>query len=452
MTTFRLSDRQFGSEFCKLERSLIFDPRFKDVGFVRFISPNAIVLTGSRFMDADKGRVYLVSKDLASRIDDGELVRISIEKVEKAVVPKIKGSPENAYYREVARAIGIEEARIPLPPPTLPSDEFIYRVSSNWRDADQDLLDRIIALLMVSAPSSVYGTGGIGSEGLEVMRASGTGTSRDVSQTIINQLPLEFRLAGRSPYRYSTVDSLKGLIEFENGRSEENSFSILKPLRYSGRLKERGIPIQLPFILKDAELKVKKKVIDLDVLEYQMTALYTPPPSENSVKIVAEELARESHRESVWDGAAISSIDPFSSLRIGLALSRLNIGKQFDGIGYSRRMADPLEGKALFRELMKRGLEEIERRTRTEKVMDEVSTHPWREKLKPVDREIFFELRKKVDNTGVNEFPIGSLDLDIDPRMLEESLQRLNRYGYILYLRSGTVIKLVIDSSPEDQS
>ena len=454
MPPFRLMDRQFGSEFCKLERSLIFDPEMKDVGFVHFLSGNTIVLKGSKFTEMDKGRVYVISEMISKEIVEGQFVKVETGKIEKAVVPSGtgRGALKNARYREVTEVVNIENASVPLPPPSLPADEFLYRASSNWRSAEEDLLDKIIALLMVSAPSSVYGQGGIGSEGLDVMRAPGTGTSRDVAQTIYSQLPVEFRIKGKSPYRYSTVDSLKGLIEFEKGRSPENSYSVIKPMRYSERLKEKRVPIQLPFLLKDAELSGKKKGVDLDVLEYQLTALYTPPPSENIVKKVAADLARTSHGESIWDGTAISAIDPLSSLRIGLALSRLNVGKHFDGKGYSRRITEIGGGRDLFRELISRGLEEVERRARKEKMVDSVGVHPWRDGLRPVDREVYFELRTRSEETGIDELKVDDIDLGLDERTLEVSLDRLNRYGYILYLKGGTVIKLIIDSSPEDNS
>ncbi len=454
MPPFRLMDRQFGSEFCKLERSLIFDPEMKDVGFVHFLTGNTIVLKGSKFTQMDKDRVYVLPVEISKEIVEGQFVKVETGKIERAVIPSGagRGALKNASYKEVTEAISIEDARIPLPPPSLPADEFLYRASSNWNSAEEDLLDKIIALLMVSAPSSVYGHGGIGSEGLEVMRSPGTGTPRDVAQTIYSQLPVEFRIKGKSPYRYSTVDSLKGLIEFERGRAPENSYSILKPMRYSERLKEKRVPIQLPFVLKDSELSGKKEDLDLDVLEYQLTALYTPPPSENMVKKVAADLARTSHGESIWGGKAISAIDPLSSLRIGLSLSRLNVGKHFDGKGYSRRITDIGDGRDLFRELISRGLEEVERRARREKMVDSMGVHPWRDGLRPIDREVYFELRTRSEETGVDEFKVDDIDIELDGRTLEVSLDRLNRYGYILYLKGKTVIKLIIDSSPEDSS
>jgi len=452
--SLRLSDRKFGSEFCKLERTLIFDERYRDCGFVNFLTDGSFTLRGSRFTDVDKGRVYLLPPDLRERIDQGMLVEVVPGKVEKAVIPSRRGTAgiRDAVFREVAVVEDIREAKVPLPPPALPVDEFLYRISSNWRSASDDMLDIVMALLMVSAPSSVYGEGGLGSEGLEVLRSPGTGTPLDVSRTIFSKLPVEFRMRGSSPYRYSTVESTPEYMNFKKYRAPENTYSVIRRVRYLKSLKRLRIPVHLPFVLKDAEMSGRPSGPDLDVLEYQLTALYTPPPDERLLKELGEKLSRDAHRNSVWDGYAVSSIDPLSSLRLTLGLTRVHIGKTFDGRGFSRKMTDLEEGQRLFNELLSRGAEEIERRMKKERMASEEPISPWRGRLKPIDREVFFELRTRAEEQGTLEFSIDSLPVRIDRRTLEGSLERLNRYGYILFLKGGTRIRLVIDSSPEDES
>lgn len=453
MTPFRLSERETGSQFCRFENALIFDPLMKDIGFVHFLSSRSFTLMGSKFTDIDNGRVYLVPEDLVGRMIQGDLIEVEASNVDRLILPERKKSGiSDLRYREVAEVQSFKKASIPLSPPKLPKEEFIYRCSSNWNDAQSDMLDMVISLLMVSSPGSVYGKGGLGSEGLEIMRYKGTGTPRDVSRTIMEQLPLEFRMRGKSPYRYTAIDSQKSFIDFDRWRAKENTFSILKPVKYVQRLREKKIPIQLPFVLQDAEKREDKEGVDLDILEYQLTALYTPPPSEGSVVKMGEALARTAREESIWDGQAISSIDSMAPLRIGLALTRLNVGKTFDGRGFSRRPASMDEGSSLFRSLIKRGLEEIEHRARRKEAVLEATPHPWRDRLKPMDREVYYHLRKRSEDTGKFDIEVGSIDLNINEMDLERSLERLNRYGYILFMRGGTVIRIILTSSPEDSS
>ncbi len=433
---------------------LLFDRDYRHHGFVHFISPRTIELKASRFTDIDRGRVYLLPEDIANRLNEGQFVEIIPGRIERAVLPVRSGRIERmeVRYRDVVEVVDAEDASIPLPPPSLPMDEFVYRTSSNWKYAEEDLLDKVISILFVSAPPSVYGDGGIGSEGLESMRLSGAGSPLDVSNTITSQLPVEFRLRGSTSYRYSIFDSLRGYKDFVKERSSENAYSVIRKVKYLKTLKKVDIPVHLPFVLDNAEMMDRKGSVDLDVIDYQLTALYTPPPTDKAVSEMAERLSRAAHKEAVWDGFAATSIDPLSSLRIGLSLTRLSVGRQFDGKGYSRKLSSLKEGENLFKELMKRGLEEVEKKMRKEKVLTSMDSHPWRGKLRPLDREVFFELRTMAEDTGNFDLIRDDLDLGLPPHELERALERLNRYGYILFMKGGTVIRIVVDSSPEDNS
>ena len=84
--------------------------------------------------------------------------------------------------------------------------------------------------------------------------------------------------------------------------------------------------------------------------------------------------------------------------------------------------------------------------------MDGIRTHPWREKLKEEDRLIYAMLRRKREEEDLSDTPRDSIFPDKDQRMIQESLDRLNHYGYILYMRGGTVIRVVISDTPESNS
>ncbi len=452
MAPFRLSDREQGSQFCRFERNLIFDPSLKDVGFVHYLSKRTFTLLKSRFTDIDNKRIYLLPGDIEPP-DEGTFVRLEVGRIEKLVIKQGKGSP-NFNYREGGQVESIESPHIPLPPPSIPRNEFIHRISSNWKDPEEDMLDIIMSMLMVSAPGSVYGQGGLGSDGLETARSAGTGTTRDVSNTLVAQLPTEFRMKSRSRYRYSILDSVKARKEFLKSRSSENTFSILHSsnIRYSERSRKDDIPIQLPYVLENAELRSKREGLDLDILEYQLTALYKPPPEEGSVVKMGEDLMRIAQKESVWPGFGDIMLDKYAVIKIHMALTRLNVGKTFDGKMFRRQPLETEEGNRIFQKIMKRGFEEIERSIMKEKVMDTTVQLPWREKLKPIDREIYYYLRKTAEDTGNRDIPLDSIDMKITEMELEKVLQRLNRYGYILFMRGGTVIRVIVSSSPEDSS
>ncbi|MCU0799145.1 MAG: hypothetical protein MUC62_05680 [Candidatus Thermoplasmatota archaeon] len=452
MAGLRLRDRYMGSELCRFERSLMSDPSNRDVGFVSFIDRRSFRLLKSRFTDIDSGRVYVLPSDLSAQVIDGELIRAVPSRILKRVVipGNDPGRLSEAVNMEVVDVLSLERPRVPIPPPLLPKDEFMAKVSSAWSDPDKDMLDLVIALLLVSAPSSVYGRGGLGSEGLETPRAPDVGTPRDLAQTVTAQLPVEFRTSGTQRYRFLTVDSLKDLIEVQTTRVEENCFSIVRPHKVSETMRSKKVPIQLPFVLRDSRLKGKRPELDLDVLDYQLTALYTPPPTDDQVRELSERALKEAFTDAFWDAPSIGEPDPLGAVRIALALTRLNIGKQFTGEGYMRKRTDvSSDGFSVFKELLSRGLEEKGRMIREEDAFRRDRTFPWRSKLKPMDRRIYMELREAAERDGTFDFDRGSIMPGADRRQVEEALDRLNRYGYVLFMKGGTVVKVVVSTHPE---
>jgi hypothetical protein len=452
MKSLRLGDRELGSEFCRFERDLIFKDDLKDVGFVRYVDQRAFRLMKSRFTDIDSGKVYILPTDGSISPDEGAFVRVEVGREAMDHKPPGSGWKDLTQIKRtlLAQVDKLNEPKVPLPPPNIPVDEFISRVSADWRFAEEDLLDKVMSLLLVSAPASVYGKGGLGSEGLETMRAPNTGTPKDVSQSIMTLLPVEFRTSGSSQYRYSSVDSLRGLIELERARVREDCYSIVRPQRISVAMRERKIPVQLPFVLRNAELKRSVNEVDLDVLDYQLTALYMPPPPEGIVVQLAEKVMRSAFEEAFFDLPGVGEPDPLSSVKLGLAVSRLHVGRQFTGSGYSRRRTDVSEGQGLLSQLLKRGLEEMRIRMDEERVLSAERSYPWKSRLQPVDRRIYLLLREKCDEQGIGEVPRESIMPEMEERILDGSIERLSRYGYVLLMKRGTMIRPIVLDHPED--
>jgi len=452
MAALRLKEREQGAEFCRFERSLIFDPANRDIGFVEFVGPARFRLYKSKFTrQIDSGKVYVLPPDLAGKVGTDDLIRVTTGRTVRKVRMDRRGPVGLREARWVDEVVveAVEEARVPLPPPALPMDEFMHRSSANWRNADLDKLDKIIALLLVSTPPSVYGRGGLGSEGLEGIRAPSSGTPRDVAQTVLSLLPVEFRTTGMT-YRYASVDSLKGYSDIARGEAPEVCFTLVRPHRVSSVLKGGALPIQLPFVLKDAELIERKLEVDLDILDYQLTALYMPPPSEKTMVEEVEKVLRSSFIDSFWDEVGIGEPDPLASVKLGLALTRLSVGKQFTRTGYTRKRTDLMDGATLFKDLLKIGFDEARRRIREEDLFRGMGQPPWADRLKEMDKQIYYDLRTRAERDGTSEFPREEVVSKWDRKLVEASLERLNRYGYILFMKGGSVIKVVVRSSPED--
>ncbi|MFW3146700.1 MAG: hypothetical protein ACMUIE_07815 [Thermoplasmatota archaeon] len=454
MRSIRLADRWQGSEFCTLERMLIFDQSYRDTGYVRYLDHSSFTLRKSRFTDIDSGKVYVLPGDMMPGPDEGAFIQVETGgSAARTEFEAPRGGTSRDFRTRTLSAVeDFKEAKVPLPPPAIPMDEFLHRASSDWRNAGEDMLDIVIGLLMVSAPFSIYGKGGLGSEGFEGLRTPSSGTVKDVTTTVVRNLAVEFRTTGTEQYRYRTVDSLKGLLELQRDRVREECFSITRPGRITPGMRDARVMVQLPFVIKDAELTSGERDFDLDILDYQLTALYMPPPSEKAVEEVAVKILKDAFNESFFDLPGIGEPDPMAAVKLGLGISRLHVGRQFTGSGYSRMRTDIGKGKELLTALLKRGYEEIRLKMKEEELLPLRKEHPWRSRLKPMDRRIYLYLRELMEQQGIQEIPRDRLMPDEDRRMVEESLERLNRYGYVLFMMNGLVVKAIISSSPEDEA
>lgn len=446
-----MGDREKGSEFCRFERDLIFDPENRDVGYVRYIDGRTFKLVKSRFTSIDSGITYVLPTDGSLTVDEGAFVRIEVERIVKDHRlhgdKKRKGLVgESIIYAEVGN---VSQPKIPLPPPELPVDEFLYKVSKAWKNAEEDYLNYIIALLMVSSPRSILGEGGLGSEGIQRERAMMKGTNRDLANTILSQLPLEFRTSGTQQYKYSKIEGIGDIKMISEKRVSENCYSLVPEKIYEAMI-ERNIPIQLPFVIRNSELSKKETPIDLDVLDYQLTSLYVPPPSENIQEETFQVVMNKLKNEEFWDLASVGELDRNAGLKINMAFSRLFIGRSFDGSAYKAEMTDIDKGVEIFKQIVSYGFENIRLKVKEEDYFRSRRTEPWRARLRPMDKELYINLRTMYEEQGILQFPREEIFPKLSQFKVDESLERLNRYGYILMLKNGSIIKLVRSNDPED--
>jgi hypothetical protein len=122
----------------------------------------------------------------------------------------------------------------------------------------------------------------------------------------------------------------------------------------------------------------------------------------------------------------------------------LSIGKEWKGRKYMRRSFLGMDkGDDLFEQLLKRGYQEVRERSMEESFKERDRSLPGREKLKDRDRRVYYLLRRKAEENGIYETPREEILPGEDQMAVQEALDRLNRYGYILYMKGGTVIKVV---------
>ena len=453
----RLADRSLGAQFCRFERELIFNNENRHIGFVNFTGRNTFELVKSKFTGLSGRDLYLLPEDLRRGVAQGEYVRVEPGGMERRYRPapgRTRRSLRAPDFTDLTEVEGIHSEPLKIPPPNIPRDEFLARISRGWSNADSDLLDRVMGVLMLSAPPSVYGRGGIGSEGIvgsADFRSPGSGTPRNVAASIRNLLPTEFRNGNVGPYHYSQVGNLRDLKRITRGGEQEECFTLVKPHRVSDTWRGQSVPIQLPFVLRDSILLGATTEFDLDVLDYQLSAFYLPPPKMEDAERIAGEAVKRAMDIELFDMPGIGEIEPMGAVRLSMSLFRLSVGKMFTGKGYVRRTFLRFgEGQELFVELIRRGLDEVGKRKRTEGLIRGLRTHPWRDRLKDEDRMIYAELRRRYDELGIRDTPRSDLFPDRDQRMVGRSLERLNRFGYVLFMQGGAIVRVVVSEDPEE--
>jgi hypothetical protein len=255
-------------------------------------------------------------------------------------------------------------------------------------------------------------------------------------------LPVEFR-TGSPVYRFEALDTPSSMRAFRKVRSREANFSIVAPHRVTEAWSREKPPVQLPFVLRDARWTGERAGPDLDVLDYQLCALYQPLPEAEEVLPMAMEAARNAHTSELFDFPSRIEVDPLSGARVALSMMRLNIGKEFKGGRYMRRPLAAGEGLKVLEELLRRGLEEVRRKAGDEDLFRRDRSMPFRDRLTQNDRELYSAMRRIVEEEGIQEVPVERVLPRKGRSMAEASIANLNRYGYLLLMKGGTSLRLV---------
>jgi len=264
-----------------------------------------------------------------------------------------------------------------------------------------------------------------------------------VARSVEGRLPSDF-LRGVGQYYFGTLNSAGAMRSFKRKEVSEASFSLVRPHRVTDSWIRERIPVQLPFVLDEAKLRDSSEVFDLDVMDYQLCALYSPPPDQELVMDLVGRTVRNTMVRESFDLPKAMEVDLLAGVREALSLMRLNVGREFKGRSYIRRpLSGHEEGLRIFEKLMKRGMEEVERKARHEDIFKGDRSMPFRDRLDGNDRELYYRIRKIIEEEGVREVPIDRLAPKKGRKAFEDSVANLNRYGYILMMKGGTTVRLV---------
>jgi hypothetical protein len=384
--------------------------------------------------------IYLLPEGVNIPTHEG-LIRVTPERI----IPEIsllKGKVYGSYSKKFVivdsyQPVAFDE----LPKPYLSKDEFLYRITYDWKGDVQKQFSKEIAINMLSCPKSDYGIGGIGAQSL--CPYGGKRELNHLNSSIKNLLPNDF-LGRNKKYMYKPIKKIRDLrlanADIKTGASEEISYNYL--YTPSPQSQSYLVPTQMPLILPEVIYNPDKWGVDRDVLDYQMSALLLNPFIEQStyqnlISIItktAQDMLRISNIQAPLDNTGV--------LRLAKAWCRLEYKQSINEDDFSR-MKNDLQG--IFKEYfdMSEDTKEIGRtyhipltRTMGANRMS-INANKILKHMKRIARnQGYKKLTKDIIRNGIPVKEITNYDLD-------EGLLELVNAGYLLMYKNYTEFEIV---------
>jgi hypothetical protein len=384
--------------------------------------------------------VYIVPPEVNIPTHEG-LIRVSPERI----VQDVK-LPKRKVYGEYTKKYCLVDKYEPvdlneLPKPYLSKDEFLYRITSNWKGDVQKQFSKEIAINILSCPKSDYGIGGIGAQ--SICPFGGKRELEFLNSSIMKLLPTDF-LRKNKRYMYKPINKVQDLrhanVDIKLGASEEISYNYL--YTPSPQSQSYLIPTQIPLILPEVIYQPDKWDLDRDVLDYQLSSLILNPYIEEStyknlinvVTKTAQDILRKSNIQAPLDNTGV--------LRLAKAWCRLEYKQSIDEDDFIRMKNDLQE---IFKEFydMSEDTKNVGRTyhvplTRiTDNMRLSLNANKIYKYIKQISRNQGYQkLSREVIR---NEIPLK----DIANYNLYEGLQELVNAGYLLMYKNYTEFELV---------
>ena len=408
-------------------------------GWVKYVGHRQVQLRKSPFLPPDPTRTYLVPVDLV--LDEEELVELSVDGSRYRVRSLAKGSSMAEDYERVFEVQGVQRLSVPMPRPYLDTDDFLHRVIINWKDGEEDHLDKSIALQLLSCPRTAMGPGGIGSQSFDL---SGASKALDALRRSIEvNLPVEF---SRPHPRYemdflsSPADLASLRRRVVSGEVEEASYNYLKMVDPS----HHPLPQHVPTIIYNASFRPVSTHPDPDILEFQLYGLALRPVVSETMLVKIEKMMGVILEESDPTLAGYNiGFDQDALAKIAMALCRLYRKDRLDEdmLGQSRQWF-----RDLYRFFADLRLNYV-RPGGSSRVGDDIRSSYGHERQGPHDMEVLREIYRGVNEVGLDYVSFAGLKKALRKKVsadeIRDSITRLVQGGAILSKENDNLFRPV---------
>jgi len=217
--TLDLNEREFREWFAPWEQELIFVKKEEHIGWVEHTGAQTFKLKLAPFYDQCRKYEYIASSpDLLPP----QSSCIEVKPLEISQHPLFEEKSLFGKYQNYCIIDSYKEYKIRLPKLNIGYKDFLYHASVNWTHAEEDDLDILLGLQLVSCPSSFYGKGGIGT-----LAAKQTSYGK-LSNQIVPQLNNTYNSIIATNFRKTNDKYLFNLV-----RTAQSSMNLINQMRNS---------------------------------------------------------------------------------------------------------------------------------------------------------------------------------------------------------------------------
>lgn len=327
-----LNKREYGSLFAPFESELIFK-RNEHIGWVVHTGINTFKLKYSPFFGHfRKDPKYLV--DITYVVSDPKLMPPEGECVQ--VEGKLMRKPVRVgkffRYEIYCHVENYSKFNVSIPKPDINHKDFLYYCSFLWDFADDDDLDDLIALQLISCPNSLYGRGGFGGITAKLTKRGVFGRKyiSNIKKTFRILLPSEFTKSKSDPkYLFKFITNPKPEPARVLSPTTEVNYTTACATGEQVRGMSTVLPYQLPILVRHAEYnREKEKLFEPYLLiQYQLSALmHNPSYDDKHINLLRRNI-KEIQR--TWNVEDLVKIDLHTANRLALGLCRLHLEPTF---------------------------------------------------------------------------------------------------------------------------
>lgn len=438
-----LNKRDFGYWFAPFERELIWIRNQEHIGWVVRTSNITFKLQFTPFYKKYRNYTYIAP---TPELMPPESMCVEIKPLK--IVRQVKFSEKDLYgeYDNYCIIDGYKEYKVQIQKPTLGYKDFLYECTTRWDNADEDRLGEMLALQLVSCPTSFYGKGGVGAIASKISEYG------KLSKNIVPQLSNTYKGIVSPNFQKINDTYFFNLIKTNSDVNYLDQIRIQHPcevnyckpcLTYAEAQTTAGfIPIQIPLLIKNANYKKSDGLEEVYLLmQYQLTALMQYPNFGNSNSALEniEENIKKIIEERMLDN--IFAIDANSINKLALSFCRLHLTDDVSGQHIQEATEIFFDNWQDWKYYITKS-EEITKFRNTARPTDAIIS------MSHDHQRFLVELQKLHDETGEKWIDLQNLKEKLDKKIKSEVYEiakDLNNLGLIIQQNNFSKVRIIID-------